>query len=123
MEQQGHTVDVFDCNAEGFNTSEIQRLLASSDAVGMTIYSEPRELENSVVVAHFVKNCRPDITLILGGPHCSLSPEKALQQHNANICVQGPGEQVIVPLIEALEGKRDISTIPGVYWKEGDLER
>jgi anaerobic magnesium-protoporphyrin IX monomethyl ester cyclase len=84
----------------------------------MTISSEQKEFENSVALAKKIKQFSPDIPLILGGPHCFLFPEQALRDHNADISVRGEGEFIIGPITEALEGKRPLSSIPELTFKQ-----
>ena len=117
-ELQGHSVEIIDYNAEAFNEAALQRAIRSSDAIGMTIFSEPSELNNSIAVTNKIRQFAPDIPLILGGPHCMFFPKQALDDHHANICVRGEGEYIIGPLIEALEGKRHLSSIPGLVYRQ-----
>lgn len=123
LEINGHTAEVIDCNAESISLDNIRKKVLSCDAVGMTIYSELRELTNSIMISKLVKEIDSDIPVLIGGPHCSLMPERSLKEHHADICVKGSGEFVITPIIEALEGKRKLSTIPGIYYKDGDKIR
>lgn len=120
LELNGHEVEVIDCNAEGVQNEKIKRAVQSCDAVGMTLYSETIEQRNSVFLSNLVKNDDADIPLILGGAHCSLQPEQSLIDHHADVSVPGLGELTITPLIEALEGKKRLSSIPGIYYREGE---
>jgi len=120
VEQQGHTVEVIDFNAEKFNEASFQRAILSSDAVGMTLLSKPKEIENSIAIAQKIHQLDSDIPLILGGPHCNFFPEQALRDHHADVCVQGEGEYIIGPLVEVLEGKRNPSSIPGLVYRQND---
>jgi len=120
LELSGHHVEIIDCTAEAINNDDIKKAVLSNDVVGLTVYSEQRELENSIKISKIIREADLQIPLILGGPHCSLYPEKSLIQHKADICVTGPGEFVITPIIEALEGKRKLSTIPGIYFKKNN---
>ncbi len=53
--------------------------------------------------------------MIIGGPHCTLFPEKALKETLADICVQGDGEFVISDIKKAIIGEIPFSKIPGIY--------
>ena len=119
-ELQGHTVEIIDYNAEQFNEDTLQRAVRSTDAVGMTILSTSEEFKNSTAIATKIKQFSPDIPLIIGGPHCMFYPTQTLQEHHADICVQGEGEYIIGPLLEALEGKRQLSTIPGLIYQQNN---
>lgn len=118
LEINGHDVKVLDCNAEALIKDKLKEKILSADAVGMTIYTESTAMKNSMMLSNFIKECDPDIPVLIGGPHCSIEPEKTLINHNADICVRGEGELAITPLAEAIQGKRKLSTIQGVYYRE-----
>jgi radical SAM superfamily enzyme YgiQ (UPF0313 family) len=120
LEINGHNVEVIDFNAENISEDKLKEKILSSDAIGMTIYSDPIPLNNSILLSKFIKNCDPEIPLIIGGPNCTLYPEKALIDLNADISVMGEGELIINPVAEALEGKRKLSTINGICYKENN---
>ena len=119
LELNGHSVEVIDCNAEGVSKERIKNAVNSADAVGLTLYSEPRELETSIMISKLVKDIDSHIPIIIGGPHATLYPKLSLENHNADICVQGAGELTINRIVEALDGKRDISTIPNIHYRQG----
>jgi radical SAM superfamily enzyme YgiQ (UPF0313 family) len=122
VELGGHNVEIIDYNAERFDQSSLQHAVQSADAVGMTIVSQPTDLEASMMIAQKIKQFAPDIPLILGGPHCNFFPEQSLRSHQADICVRGEGEYIIGPLLDALEGKHSLSAIPGlVYQQNGQM--
>lgn len=120
LELNGHKIDVIDFNAETLTEEEIKNRILSSDAVGITVYTESTALQNSIKLSNFVKECDPDIPVLIGGPHCSIEPEKTIKSHNADVLVRGEGERVISPIADAIQGKGNLSTIPGVYYKEKD---
>lgn len=120
LELNGHDAEVIDFNAETFTRDKIKEKILSSDAVGMTLYTESTALKNSIMLSNFVKECDPDIPVLIGGPHCANEPEKTIIAHNADILVRGEGELVIKPIADAIQGKGKLSTIPGVYYREND---
>lgn len=61
--------------------------------------------------------------MIIGGPHCTLVPQKALEETQADICVQGDGEKVITNIKKAVSGEIAFSEIPGIYYRENDKIR
>lgn len=120
LENNDYDIEVLDYNAQEISADILKEKVLSSDAVGMTLYSGPVSLESSMNLSKTIKECDPNIPLIIGGPHCCYYPEKALNNHHADICVQREGESVIIPLAEALEGKRKLSTVPGINFKENN---
>ena len=120
LEMNGYNVEVLDFNAEYMTQDKIKEKILSSDVIGMTVYSEPISLKNSIMLSNFIKKCDPDVPVLIGGPHCSMEPEKTMIAHNADILVEGEGELVINPIADAIQGKGNLSTIPGVYYREND---
>jgi radical SAM superfamily enzyme YgiQ (UPF0313 family) len=120
LELHGHTVTVIDCNSEGFNDDFIRRAVQTSDVVGMTIYSGQVNLENSLFLAQKIRQFAPNIPFLIGGPHCTIVPEHALREHHADIAVCGEAEHIITHIIDALEGKRLLSSVPGIVYRENN---
>lgn len=116
LEKNDHNVEVLDYSASPVNESELSRKIRSVDAVGMSITTS--SLEPSLKLAKFIQENDPDIPLIIGGPHCTLIPDRSILDFNANICVVGDGEFIINKIAENIEGKRDLNTIPGIYYLE-----
>ena len=54
-------------------------------------------------------------TVIMGGPHVTFLPEEALA--HADYVVRGEGEDAIVELMEALEGRRSLGDVDGLSYK------
>ena len=117
LEKNGHTVSVIDCNAEQFTKDSCKKALNGCDAVGMTLYCEPIEQNNSMFISRVIREIDSDIPLIVGGPHSTLLPEKSLKDHQADVCVMGRGETLINPIMDAIEGKGDFSSIPNIVYK------
>lgn len=116
LEDKGHEVEVIDYNSEEVNKEELRKKLKSVDSCGLTIVSA--RFAPSLNLAHFIKECEPNISLLIGGPHCSVVPEKSLINFNADICAKGDAEYTILSLAEALEGKKKLSAVTGIYYKE-----
>jgi anaerobic magnesium-protoporphyrin IX monomethyl ester cyclase len=115
LEKKGHIVEVLDYNAENVNVSEFKKKIESADAIGMTVYTN--SLDESIDLAHLIKNYNPNIPLLIGGPHCNIAPEKAIIDLNADICATGDVESIICAIADVLQGKGNLSSIPGIYYK------
>jgi radical SAM superfamily enzyme YgiQ (UPF0313 family) len=119
LEQEEHETVVIDCTAEKNPKDEIKKQLVSCDAVGLTTYCHPYELEKSIEYSKYIRSISPDIPIIVGGPHTSLLPRVSLDEHVANIAITGRAENLIIPVIEGLEGKRSFDSIPDIYYRKG----
>ncbi len=115
LENDGNTVTILDFSAEPFDEHKLITAVRLADAVGMTVLSPSLNEAKSLI--GLIKQQSPDIPIIIGGPHCALLPEKALEETQADICVQGDGETVIADIKQALNKKKDFSEIPGVVYR------
>ena len=98
LEQNGHEVEVLDYNMENVSREQLKNAMASSDAVGMTIYTYDRKSAEKITKT--VKEVDSDIPLIIGGPHCIFRQEESLNDYPAaDIAVTGEGEHVILDLV------------------------
>jgi len=75
-------------------------------------------LKSAIKIINIIKEIKPQVKVIIGGPHCTLVPKKSLEDTNADICVQGDGEKVIISIKKAIKGEISFSKIPGIYYKE-----
>jgi anaerobic magnesium-protoporphyrin IX monomethyl ester cyclase len=115
LKNDGDTVTILDFSAEPFDEHSLITAVGLADAVGMTVLSP--SLTEAKNLINLIKQQRPDIPIIIGGPHCALQTEKALDETQADICVQGDGEMVITDIKHALNKKKDFSEIPGIAYR------
>ena len=64
----------------------------------------------------------PDITIILGGPHPTISHEYCLKSTSAQIVVRNEGEITLPLTIEALSKKTSLHDIDGITYKDQSNE-
>lgn len=70
-------------------------------------------------LAKMIKEVRPDIVTIIGGPHLTAIPEETMRRFSEfDIGVVGEGEITTVNLIKALENHEDINKIPGLIFRQ-----
>ena len=118
LENDGGSVEILDFSAEPFEEQKLIDAAKNADVVGMTVLSF--SLVNSVEIVKVIKQVKPQIKVIIGGPHCTLFPKKSLEETGADISVQGDGESIILDIKKAITGKIDFSEISGIYYREND---
>ena len=117
LEQDGHKVEILDFYAEKFSIEKLKESLKNSDAVGISVYSN--NYKSAEHLSKIIKKVNIDIPLIIGGPHCSFFPKKSLLDiPHADISVMGEGEYVILDIIQYLKGKKQLSNIHGIHYRE-----
>ena len=115
IEQRGDTVTILDFTAEPYDERTLEIHAKNADVVGVSMLST--SVEKTVTIVNFLKQQHPHLPIIIGGPHCTLFPEKSLQETKADLCLQGEGEGSIIPLLNALEATTVPSSIPGIYYR------
>ena len=117
LEQEGHKVEVLDYYAEDISREQLKSSIMSSDAVGMTIYTE--DYKPAKDISRMIKDLDPDIPLIIGGPHCTFLQKRSLSDiPDADISVMGEGERVILDITGFLQGKKNLGDIHGIYYRD-----
>ena len=116
LRNTGSTVTVVDAPARGLGFGATMReILAWNPAVvGMTAFTP--SAGNAGHLAALIKDSRPRLPVILGGPHVSAVPEETLRRFSAfNAGVMGEGDARAPEALRrlALEGG-DLSGIPGL---------
>jgi anaerobic magnesium-protoporphyrin IX monomethyl ester cyclase len=69
-------------------------------------------------IAECAKRVNANTPVILGGPHATAYPEKAIQIPGVDYLVVGEGEIAAGQLIERLLNQRDVSDIKGIVYKK-----
>jgi radical SAM superfamily enzyme YgiQ (UPF0313 family) len=120
LEQNGHKVDIIDYNSEKNPISSIKKILPIIDVVGIGVYTESiNEVKN---ISRYIKKFNKELPIIIGGPHCIFYPNKALIDiPNGDLSVDCEGEQIIIKIIEELQGKRDFSRLNGIHYRKNNI--
>ncbi len=120
LERDGHKVEVLDYYAEDISREQLEKSLNSSDVVGMMVYTN--DYKSAANISRTIKEINPEIPLIIGGPHCTfLQKQSLLDVPDADICVIGEGEEVIIDIVRYLQGKKKLSDVHGIYYRDRNL--
>jgi radical SAM superfamily enzyme YgiQ (UPF0313 family) len=90
------------------------------DLVGIEAYTH--SLPDVQMTINLVRKLNPNAKIILGGPHCAMFPDYAIQIEGIDGMVTGDGEDAFLDIIKAHDAGRDFSGISGVWWKTADGE-
>ena len=63
-----------------------------------------------------------ELPLLAGGPHATICADETLS-HGFRWAIRGEGEDALVELADALDGKRELSTIAGLSWRDRGFVR
>ncbi len=115
LQNEGDSVTILDFSAEPFDEQKLMTAVHQSDVIGMSVLSP--SLNEVKTLIHMIRQYEPDIPILIGGPHCTLLPEKALDETQATVCIQGDSEMILTDLKKALNNEKDYSEIPGIFYR------
>lgn len=115
LERAGHTVAILDGSAP-FGPSTHDELVAriedaAPDLVGLhlkTLHVQP-----AYALARVLSERWP---LVAGGPHATVRPEEPLH-HGFRFVIRGEGEESLVELADAIDGRRRFEEVNALTWK------
>ena len=109
-----------DSTSVGMPFEQIKQEIASRkpDIVGI---SGPFtcQIENSIKVSNLAKEVNANILTVMGGPHVTLVPKEFLEEaKNVDIAVTGEGEYAMLDIAHAFGGKKQLSEIQGIAFRQ-----
>ena len=117
LRKKGYSVVLIDERTDRHALSTLERSLDKAVCVGissMTGY----QIQGGIAAAEVVRKKR-GIPIVWGGWHVSLLPEESASSPYVDIVVRGQGEVTFAELVQAIEDKDDLYTIPGITFKNG----
>lgn len=138
LEARHYDVTLYDCRVEGedYATRRAYRngylLGATWEEIAAFIHRSAPDIvgiscpfttqsEAALKLAEVVKKVDGKIITVMGGPHASARPEEILNQSAfVDLVVMGEGEHCLSEIAESYEGKRPLSDIKGLVYRNGD---
>ena len=91
------------------------------DFVGLSALT--LSINSAASVASSIKEIDPSIGVVVGGAHPTAVPRLTMELFPSfDVCAVGEGEDMILELLAALSGEKDLSSVEGVAYREdGDI--
>jgi len=118
LEHQGryHTVIVDQRTDADWRQSLRKHLAGDVLMIGVTVMTgEP--IRHALEMCRLVRSCS-DRPIVWGGIHPTLMPEQVVAHELVDYAIRDKGEYAIVELAEHLEGRRDVSDVAGLTYKD-----
>jgi len=117
LRDHGHQVHTYvSPKSNIFDESFISNVINDCDILGLSANSiNWRYLRAFSFIA---RSLRPDMPIILGGIHASAFDKHALNVTPADYVVRGEGEITFLELLDALMGKRELSKVKGLTYRD-----
>jgi len=117
LKQKGHQVEIVNIDAEGLDAAGFTEVLKKRrpDVVGFTVTTPT--FSSSLDLAERVKKCNPGMHVVFGGIHPTIRPFETIKLSCVDIVIIGEGEHTFSEIVEALEKRKDLSSIKGIMFK------
>ena len=86
------------------------------DLVGISAFTH--SLPDVQMTINTVRKLNPKAKIVLGGPHCSMFPDYAIQLQDADAILTGDGEDAFLEMVQRYDKGQDWSGIDGLWYKE-----
>jgi len=117
LEREGHDSRLVDITfMEDADVGDAYRRELESyqpDLIGVSCRST--EWETAQAMLRMVK---PDVPVVVGGPHPTIAPEEVIADDNVDMLVRGEGEEAIIDLLNRLESGVDLKDMPNLWLKQ-----
>ncbi len=104
LEETGVEVGAIDAAAERLDVSRTVRRILDFEPDVLGVTSTTVGFESATWLAEAVKAARPDLPIVLGGPHVTLLPERALERPCFDVGVLDEGEVTMLELVRHFAG-------------------
>ncbi len=120
LEVNGFNVKVIDGQVTWLNSIRLEKEIDdySPDMIGISVVT-PRA-KQALEIASIVKRKKPEICVVLGGPHITALDGQVITKDDIDVVVLGEGEYTMLDLVKAMSGNKDLSAIAGILYKEKD---
>jgi radical SAM superfamily enzyme YgiQ (UPF0313 family) len=118
--QHGYNTEIIDALSLKMENNELSDKIAKKSPKYVGISACTMDIHRADDLAKRIKKIRPDVTIIIGGPHITAIPQKTMERFaNFDIGVLGEGEITIVDLLDALEGKdvKGLCDVKGIIYR------
>ncbi len=115
-------VKIIDCTPLHLTIRNLADVIRKEDPTIIGISSTTPLISKSIEIADMVKKARPDVTVILGGPHATAQGKEILTTSKSiDIVVVGEGELTMLDLVNEFEKRNmNLENVTGIIYKEQD---
>ncbi len=115
--QKGYDVTILDQRVEPKWRSILEQELREDPiCVGISSMTGP-QLRHALEISNVVKDYG-NVPVVWGGIHPTILPDQTLRNEFIDFIVQGEGEEAFLELVQALEGKKSLRTVKGIWYKD-----
>jgi len=110
-----------DCIGEGIDETELRLRIVTYNPDLIVVETATPSFQNDIQIVERLKKTNKGSKICLTGAHVSTFPAKVLFDHDSvDFVITGQFENKVVELSKALKGKTDLSSIKGLFWRDGE---
>jgi anaerobic magnesium-protoporphyrin IX monomethyl ester cyclase len=125
VREHGYVPSIIECDVFNLSASDVaDQVIEERPAyVGITLFTVG--VWAAASIARKIKAALPETKIIVGGPHISSMAEETMSRFaEFDVAVVGEGEEALVRLLNTLEVRGDLKTVPSlVYMDRGELRK
>jgi radical SAM superfamily enzyme YgiQ (UPF0313 family) len=114
LRQRGFDVRLIDSTTLGYGLPQLQRLIVQWRPQLVGISANTPVYPVALEAARMVKRAAPEATVVLGGCHPTVFPQRVIANPEVDAVVVGEGEQTMAEIAAAVAAGRDLTGIAGV---------
>ncbi|MFA4903599.1 MAG: radical SAM protein [Desulfobaccales bacterium] len=120
LDQAGYRVTILDQRTQRITEETLQQLVSDDLLCFGVSAMTGTQIRHALRLTRLARRLTDGrVPIVWGGPHPTITPEQTLANENVDIVVVGEGDETFFELIQALENKGDLSTIRGLFFKNG----
>ena len=118
--RSSYRAEIFDPVVDDLDYPEFEEQLKRYplDLVGISAYTH--SLADVQMTINTVRKLNANAKIVLGGPHCSMFPDYAMQLKDADAILTGDGEDSFLEMVQAHDKGQSWEGIEGVWFKGRD---
>src|SRR3989344_4853950 len=119
LNHNGHKAEILDCIAECTTLKQFEQHIRKGnyDAIGISMLT--MMFKQAVDYCKIIKKVSPKTKVVVGGPHPTIQGKNVIENiKEIDIAVLGEAEITFLELMKAFEGKRRLSTIKGIIYRD-----
>lgn len=120
--EEGHEVEIYSQDMHHYPEEHLTRYLDENefDVIGVSIIAGYYQYKKLLSISNAVNNSIQRPFYMIGGHGPAPEPEYFLKKTSADVVVIGEGEVTVVELMDAVGGKRSLSSVKGIAFRKND---
>ena len=119
--KEGYEVSAIDLNLTTYKQSQMKEKLEKLSPRILAISATTPSYNNALKLAALAKEVDPNILVVIGGPHVSVTATQTAREKDIDIVVIGEGEYALLEIAGYyLKGKGSLGNIRGISYKVND---